>query len=79
MVTANDGVVMVVGSLKGFGETIIIDHNSEFMTIYGSIKPESFLVKIGDYVKKDKKSLKWVRLNQPEINCILPCINKGNL
>lgn len=55
IVAANDGVVMFAGSLKGFGETIIIDHNSEFMTIYESIKPGSFLVKTGDSVKKGQK------------------------
>ncbi|ATF12286.1 M23 family metallopeptidase [Brevibacillus sp. HB1.2] len=52
---ANDGVILFAQSLKGFGETIIIKHNSEFSTLYGHILLGSFLVKAGDTVKKGQK------------------------
>jgi murein DD-endopeptidase MepM/ murein hydrolase activator NlpD len=52
---ANDGVVILADKIKGYGETIIIKHNSEFTTLYGHILPGSFLVKTGDTVKKGQK------------------------
>ncbi|WP_254495117.1 MULTISPECIES: M23 family metallopeptidase [Brevibacillus] len=52
---ANDGVVLFAESTEGFGETIIIKHNSEFSTLYGHILLGSFLVKPGDTVKKGQK------------------------
>ncbi|MCM3141935.1 M23 family metallopeptidase [Brevibacillus sp. MER 51] len=52
---ANDGIVLFAGSNQGYGETIIIKHNSEFSTLYGHILFGSFLVKPGDTVKKGQK------------------------
>lgn len=55
IVAADDGVVIVASSLKGFGQTIVIKHNSELTTLYGHINPGSFLVNVGDTVKKGQK------------------------
>lgn len=55
ILAANDGVVIFAGGAKGYGETIIIKHNSEFSTLYAHILPGSYLVKMGETVKKGQK------------------------
>lgn len=49
VVAANSGRVIFASSLKGYGNTIIIQHNDKFATVYAN--NESLLVKRGALVK----------------------------
>lgn len=50
VVAANNGKVIFVGSLKIYGNTVIIDHGFGVFTLYGHLN--DFAVHEGEYVKK---------------------------
>jgi Membrane proteins related to metalloendopeptidases len=50
--SAEDGVVIFSGFLKGYGNVVIIKHEGDFFTVYAHNRVN--LVKEGEFVKKDK-------------------------
>ncbi len=52
---AADGIVIVAGLVRGFGNTVMIKHNDEISTLYGHIREGGIFVKVGQAVKKGQK------------------------
>jgi murein DD-endopeptidase MepM/ murein hydrolase activator NlpD len=55
IVAAADGVVLVSGYVRGFGNCIIIDHGGNISTLYGHIRDGGLMVKEGQTVKRGEK------------------------
>jgi murein DD-endopeptidase MepM/ murein hydrolase activator NlpD len=55
IVAAADGVVLVAGSVRGYGNCIIIDHGGNLSTLYGHIRDGGLMVSEGQQVKRGQK------------------------
>ncbi len=55
IVAAADGVVSVAGYVRGYGNTVMIEHGGNVRTLYGHIRNGGIMVKVGDKVKKGQK------------------------
>ncbi|RXT04016.1 murein hydrolase activator EnvC [Ammoniphilus sp. CFH 90114] len=55
IVAAADGVVLISGYVRGYGNMISIDHGGDLSTIYGHIREGGLLVKENQVVKKGQK------------------------
>ncbi|MBO8173184.1 MAG: peptidoglycan DD-metalloendopeptidase family protein [Bacillaceae bacterium] len=55
IVAAADGYVVVAGYVRGFGNTVIINHGNNVRTLYGHIRNGGIMVKVGQKVKKGQK------------------------
>ena len=52
IVAAEDGEVIVAGSINGYGNTVILDHGGGLWTLYGHIKEGGILVRVGQQVRR---------------------------
>lgn len=52
ILAAEDGVVVTAEFLSGYGNTVIINHGSNLMTLYAHIRPNGIKVKKGQEVKR---------------------------
>ncbi|GAA4719024.1 murein hydrolase activator EnvC family protein [Brevibacillus fulvus] len=52
---AADGIVIVAGYVNGFGNTVMIKHDSHITTLYGHIREGGIMVKVGQFVKAGDK------------------------
>lgn len=55
IVAAADGVVSVASYVRGYGNTVMIEHGGNVRTLYGHIRNGGIMVKVGDKVKKGQK------------------------
>ncbi|HJV44677.1 MAG TPA: peptidoglycan DD-metalloendopeptidase family protein [Bacillota bacterium] len=55
IVAAADGVVLVSGQVRGYGNCIIIDHGGNITTLYGHIRDGGLMVSEGQQVKRGQK------------------------
>jgi murein DD-endopeptidase MepM/ murein hydrolase activator NlpD len=55
IVAASGGIVIVAEYLRGYGNTVIIEHGNNVRTLYGHIRNNGTKVKVGDTVKKGQK------------------------
>lgn len=55
IVAAADGVVLVAGYVRGYGNCIIIDHGGNLSTLYGHIRDGGLMVSEGQQVKRGQK------------------------
>lgn len=55
IVAATGGIVIVAEYLRGYGNTVIIEHGNNVRTLYGHIRNNGTKVKKGDRVKKGQK------------------------
>lgn len=55
IVAASGGIVIVAEYLRGYGNTVIIEHGNNVRTLYGHIRNNGTKVKVGDRVKKGQK------------------------
>jgi murein DD-endopeptidase MepM/ murein hydrolase activator NlpD len=55
IVAASGGIVVVAEYLRGYGNTVIIEHGDGIRTLYGHIRNGGTDVKAGDTVKKGQK------------------------
>ncbi|MFX9791825.1 M23 family metallopeptidase, partial [Acinetobacter baumannii] len=52
---AADGIVIFASYSRGFGNTVMIKHNSQITTLYGHIREGGIKVKVGQVVKRGDK------------------------
>lgn len=52
---AEDGVVIFAGYSRGFGNTVMIQHNEEITTLYAHIREGGIMVSVGQTVKRGDK------------------------
>ncbi|OEG00129.1 hypothetical protein BHF71_06285 [Vulcanibacillus modesticaldus] len=55
IIAAADGVVIVASYVRGFGNTVIINHGSGIWTLYAHIRNGGIMVKVGQKVSKGQK------------------------
>ncbi|MEW9669480.1 murein hydrolase activator EnvC [Ammoniphilus sp. 3BR4] len=55
IVAAADGVVLISGYVRGYGNMISIDHGGDLSTLYGHIREGGLMVQEGQSVKKGQK------------------------
>jgi len=55
IVAAADGEVIVAEYMRGYGNTVIIDHGGGLWTLYGHIKEGGILVSVGQHVRRGQK------------------------
>ncbi len=55
IVAAADGVVIISGYVRGYGNMISIDHGGDLSTVYGHIREGGLMVKENQSVKKGQK------------------------
>lgn len=55
IVAAADGVVILSSYVRGYGNTVMIDHGSDLWTLYGHIRNGGLLVKVGQTVARGDK------------------------
>ncbi|WP_139491217.1 murein hydrolase activator EnvC family protein [Brevibacillus dissolubilis] len=52
---AEDGIVVFASYMRGFGNTVVIQHNQEIRTLYGHIREGGIKVSVGQAVKRGQK------------------------
>ncbi|MEK8131770.1 peptidoglycan DD-metalloendopeptidase family protein [Paenibacillus filicis] len=55
ILAAEDGDVIVASWVNGYGNTVMIDHGGGVWTLYGHIRNDGIVVKVGDSVKRGQK------------------------
>ncbi|HEY8342625.1 MAG TPA: peptidoglycan DD-metalloendopeptidase family protein [Calditerricola sp.] len=55
IVAAEDGEVIVAEYMRGYGNTVIIDHGGGLWTLYGHIKEGGILVSVGQQVRRGQQ------------------------
>lgn len=55
IVATEDGVVIIAEYLRGYGNTVVIDHGNNIRTLYAHIRNGGIKVKVGDSVSKGQK------------------------
>lgn len=55
IVAAADGVVVIAGYVRGYGNTVSIDHGGNLSSLYGHIREGGIQVSVGQSVKKGEK------------------------
>lgn len=55
IVAASGGIVIVAEYLRGYGNTVIIEHGNNVRTLYAHIRNNGTKVRVGDTVKKGQK------------------------
>lgn len=55
IVAAEDGIVIVAEYLRGYGNTVVIDHGGNIRTLYAHIRNGGIKVEVGDSVNKGQK------------------------
>ncbi|WP_232699743.1 murein hydrolase activator EnvC family protein [Brevibacillus daliensis] len=52
---AEEGIVIYASTMRGYGNTVVIQHNNEISTLYGHIREGGIKVSVGQKVKRGQK------------------------